>query len=412
VCSSLIAFSSLYAQPLVSNINAAQREGTKLVDITYDIIGGTPTSLVTLSVTHGGNPVATPSVTGDVGEGVADGTGKTITWDGGADANGRNGNFAFSLSAVAVEAPSDYLVVDLSGGSSAVSYPVSELDEIPVTGWTSEYKTTKLVLRRIPAGTFTMGSPIGEFGRPSGTVIDVDDEVQHDVTLTEDFYIGVFELTQKQWELVMGSVPAGDIGDERPVEQVSYADIRGDSAGATWPLSGEVDPSSFIGKLRARTGLVIDLPTESQWEYACRAGTSRAYNDQTQNSGEGSDCLTTSSGVDANLDPLAWYVGNGSSASSSVGTKQANAWGLYDMHGNVNEWCLDWYFINYPVTDVDPVSDPKGAESGAARVIRGGSFLGFAKDARSASRNRVFPTTRASNLGLRVCSAPPISPVE
>lgn len=413
LCSTLLAISPAHAQPVVSNVTAAQREGTKLVDVTYDISGGTPTSTVTLSVANGGNAVAAPSVTGDVGDGVADGTGKTITWDGGADADDLLATLNFSVLADAVEPPSDtYLVIDLSGGASAGSYPVTELEDVPAGGWTSEDKTTKLVLRRIPAGTFKMGSPTGEFGRPEGNAIDFDDEKQHDVTLTEDFFIGVFEITQMQWELVMGTTPARDAGDERPVEQVSYFDIRGASAGGNWPADSNVDATSFIGKLRARTGLALDLPTESQWEYACRAGTSRAYNDHTKNGGSGSDCLTTSSDTDSNLDPLGWYVANGVSASSQVGTKQANAWGLYDMHGNVYEWCLDWYAVDYPVTVDEPVSDPLGASTGAGRVIRGGSCVGFAKGARSASRNRSTPGALAFNLGLRVCSTPPSPTVE
>ena len=135
-------------------------------------------------------------------------------------------------------------------------------------------RTTELWLRRIPRGTFTMGSPEDELGRNG-------DEVQHQVTLTQDYYIGVFEMTQKQYELVTGSNPSDFKGDTRPVECVSYYDLRGTSAegGAGWPAKGHaVDVNSFFGVLRAKTGLVFDLPTEAQWEYACRAGTTTALN--------------------------------------------------------------------------------------------------------------------------------------
>ena len=167
-----------------------------------------------------------------------------------------------------------YMVLDLSGGTSAQSYPVSYLADVPEGGWTDEYKTTKLVLRKIEPGTFTMGSPSNELGR-SGT------EDQHQVTLTKAFYIGVFETTQKQYKLITGSNPSGnkhdglDI-DDNPVENLSYYDLRG--SGANWPSSSGVLGSSFFGRLRTKTGLRFDLPTEAQWEFACRAGTTTALN--------------------------------------------------------------------------------------------------------------------------------------
>ncbi len=173
-----------------------------------------------------------------------------------------------------------YMVIDLSGGTGASSYPVTYLSSVPAGGWADTYKTTKLVLRKIPAGTFTMGSPTGELGRQS-------DEIQHTVTLTKAFYIGVFEVTQRQWELVMGNRPSyfnnSAYYATRPVEQVSYNDVRENPANSAispnWPASSQVHPDSFMGKLRSKTGFAtFDLPTESQWEYACRAGTVTALN--------------------------------------------------------------------------------------------------------------------------------------
>ena len=167
-----------------------------------------------------------------------------------------------------------YMVLDLSGGTSAESYPVSYLADVPEGGWTSEYKTTKLVLRKIEPGTFTMGSPSGELGKGST-------EEQHQVTLTKAFYIGVFEATQKQYRLVTGSNPSGykhegnDI-DDNAVESVTYDALRG--SGANWPAGTGVLGSTFFGQLRIKTGLRFDLPTDAQWEYACRAETTTALN--------------------------------------------------------------------------------------------------------------------------------------
>jgi formylglycine-generating enzyme required for sulfatase activity len=279
----------------------------------------------------------------------------------------------------------DYLVVDFSAGTNAASYPVSSLSTIP-DPVPETYKTCKLLLRRIPAGTFTMGSPSDELGRSSS-------ETQHSVTLTQDVYVGVFEVTQKQWELVMGNRPANFSSgswEQRPVEQVSYNDIRGSSAGAGWPASNGVDADSFLGRLRARTGLAFDLPTEAQWEYACRAGTTSALNNETELS-------LTHCGFDANLDAVAWYCGNDANTTEAVGQKLGNTWGLYDMHGNVNEWCLDWYG-SYGGT----VTDPPGASSGSFRVIRGGSWSYDARYCRSALRRWDRPGYRFRNFGLRL----------
>ena len=298
----------------------------------------------------------------------------------------------------------DYLVVDLSGGPSASSYPVSYLAAVPGGGWTDEHKTTKLVLRRLPATApdFTMGSPSGEMGRNT-------DETQHTVTLSQGFYVCVFEVTQKQWERVTGLWPSyfdnASYRDARPVEQVSYNAIRGSSAGAGWPASGAVDASSFLGLLRARTGLAFDLPTEAQWEYACRAGTTTALN---------SGYNLTSTGQDARMDAVGRYWYNGGSGytqsgdtsdtsvgSAKVGSYLPNAWGLYDMHGNVWQWCLDWYG-NYPGT----VSDPKGASSGSARVIRGGGWYDYDNACRSANRTGYPPDGVNFHIGFRVALPP------
>ncbi len=296
-----------------------------------------------------------------------------------------SGDAYFTNFQASTVADSNYLVIDLSGGIDATSYPVSYLDSLP-DPIPDDYRTTMLVLKKITTGNFTMGSPAGELGR-------YPDETQHQVTLKKDFYIGVFEVTQKQWERVMGDWPSyfnnTDVCEVRPVECVSYNDIRGNSAGKGWPANSNVDATSFMGKLRQKTGLeTLDLPTEAQWEYSCRAGTTSALNNGTN---------LASAGQDANMDLLGRYLHNGGSASNSdcglangtakVGSYLPNGWGLYDMHGNVWEWCLDWYG-RYPGT----VTDPTGLVSGDHRAMRGGGLSDSGEDCRSAIRDGSIPT--------------------
>ena len=298
----------------------------------------------------------------------------------------------------------DYMVVDLSGGTNAVNYPISHLTAVPAGGWTDEYKTTKLVFRRIPAGTFTMGSPTAELGRDSN-------EIQHQVTITHPFYMGVFEVTQKQWERVMGTWPSffnnASYRDSRPVEQVSYYQIRenpanSDDPAVGWPTNSGVNADSFMGRLRARTGKAFDLPTESQWEYAGRGGTTTSLNSGKNLTGTGS-CPNMAEVGRYWYNGGSGYTRNGgtSVATAKVGSYQPNAWGLYDIHGNVWEWCLDWYGT-YPGT----VSDPVGASSGSYRVGRGGAWIYYAHGCRVGIRYYAYPHLDSTLMGFRVALPP------
>ena len=231
----------------------------------------------------------------------------------------------------------------------------------------------KLVL--IPKGTFMMGSPESEQDRD-------DDEKQHKVTISKDYYLGVYEVTQAQYEKVMGTNPSYFQGNKiegsssnHPVDRVSWEDAV-----------------VFCKKLsdlpeEKKAGRVYRLPTEAEWEYACRAGSKSAYS-----FGESSK----------SLGDYAWFVGNSKYQTHAVGEKKANAWGLYDMHGNVVEWCSDWYG-EYPKV---AVSDPTGPKEGSYRVLRGGGWRYEAANCRSAIRGRLSPDDRNRSLGFRVALSP------
>lgn len=286
-----------------------------------------------------------------------------------------------------------YIVIDLSGGPEAASFPVTGLDKEPEGGWTLEYKKTKLVLKKIDPAVFMIGSRSEELGKN-------DNEVRHQVVLTPIIYAGVFEVTQMQYELVTGANPSLFKGVTRPVERVSYNMLRGAEKGANWPANNKVDEDSFFGILRAKTGLSFDLPTEAQWEFACRAITDSALN-------SGYDLTSTTKDLD--LDELAryWYDGGGnpeegtiSQAHNFVGTYKPNYYGLYDMHGNVWEWCLDWYQANLGTGEA---TDPKGPRTGTYRTLRGGGCYSPAADCRSATRDFAKPNFGDySGCGVRV----------
>ena len=239
-----------------------------------------------------------------------------------------------------------------------------------------EFKDVGIILRLIPAGTFTMGSPKDEKDR-------FDSEVQHEVTLSESYWMGKYEVTQSQWKAIMGNNPSVFKGDDLPVESVSWNDCQ-----------------KFIAALNKKyadklpKGYEFSLPTEAQWEYACRAGTTTATH-------YGNSFSSTQANFNG-----AYPYGGASKAryldkTSNVGSYKANAWGLYDMHGNVYEWCSDWYG-SY---GANAVVDPKGAKTGASRVYRGGGWYNGGRLCRSAIRNYYSPSY-GSGLGLRLVLSP------
>jgi sulfatase modifying factor 1 len=220
----------------------------------------------------------------------------------------------------------------------------------------------------IPPGTFMMGSPKEENGRGG-------DETQHKVTLTKGFYMGVYTVTQEQWKKVMGTNPSY-FEDEKnlPVENVSWRDCQD------------------FKKLREKDKKSYRLPTEAEWEYACRAGTTTPFH-------FGQDISTDQANYNGNHTYASGKKGVYRKKTTPVGSFPANSWGLHDMHGNVWQWCQDWYG-DYPKKDV---IDPQGAEKGENRVLRGGSWGDIPVTTRSAFRNRDGPACFGSVIGFRLC---------
>jgi formylglycine-generating enzyme required for sulfatase activity len=214
-----------------------------------------------------------------------------------------------------------------------------------------------------------MGSPKEEKER-------VDTETEHKVTLSKGFYMGVYTVTQEEWQAVMGNNPSHFKGEKNlPVEQVSWEDCQ-----------------KFIKKLREKDKKAYRLPTEAEWEYSCRAETKTPFH-------FGESISTDQANFDGNF-----IYGNGKKGvdrkkTTPVGSFPANAWGLHDMHGNVNQWCQDWYGA-YPKNDV---VDPKGPDNGKSRMLRGGSYFFHPMDCRSASRAWFGPGHGYLNYGFRVC---------
>lgn len=225
----------------------------------------------------------------------------------------------------------------------------------------------------ISPGSFVMGSPEEEKGR-------YKNETQHKVTITHGFYLTTTEVTQGQWEAVMGNIPSHfkKCGYECPVDKVSWDDVQ-----------------LFIQRLNLLEGTEkYRLPTEAEWEYACRAGNNKAF---------------ASGGIteleckrDNNLDAVAWYCGNSNNTTHPVAQKKPNAFGLYDMHGNVSELCEDWY-AEYPTGQI---SDPRGPVSGTLRTIRGGGWDANARHCRSACRGAISPGERSYGVGFRLAKTP------
>ena len=434
--------------PEVSDVTMTQ-SASRRVTITYRLSDAP--AVVTLDIQTNANTSAAAddpgwtsiggrnicNAQGDVWKKVSGKDTYTITWQPDqiwTDAEGEGFKIAANgararVTAWPVDNTPNYMVVDITatgGADTQTYYPAA--DFVPGGVTNSLYKTTTLLMRKIMAKdvTWTMGSTTLETKRIATR------EATHQVKLDGNYYIGVYEVTQAQWDLIQPSRLApsyfNNAADRamRPVEQVSYNEIRNSNNSTTadaaynWPA--DPNPNSFLGKLRTKSGLDFDLPSEAQWEFAARAG-----NGDTK-WGDGSGILNADK--DENLDLLGRYerdggkVQNGTSyanpaqscgatnGTAIVGSYAPNAWGLYDMHGNVWEWCLDWYADDITAhggkVNIDPATPANtlSGASGGSRVTRGGGWFSAADLCRPAIRNSSTSTTRHNGNGFRVvCTA-------
>ena len=427
LCTALFA-AALFADPAdpqVSNVVLAQNALSRRVTVSYHL---DETAIVTMDVLTNGVSIGgenIDNVKGDCFKRVDAGD-HTLTWA--PDMSWPDHRFdtpvvSVRIVAWATNCPPDYLVVDLTatgGPGTERWYPSAEM--LPGGLLSNKiYRTTHLVMRQIKAKgvTWTMGS-VSEAGRKANY------EESHEVTLDANYFIGVFPVTQTQWALVQSVRPYPShfylegARSMRPVENISYNEIRNshtNSADTSYNWPADPNPNSFLGKLRAKTGIDFDLPGEAQWEFACRAGNGEGY------WGDGSRYQNQT--TDSNLPGR--YAGNGGQVngaaapqnsdvdhgSAIVGSYRPNSWGIYDMHGNVWEWCLDWFDGNGITTlngviNIDPANPGKNLHgaNGDSRIYRGGSYNNPSTSCRAAYRSYDAPSKRTERYGCRVvCKA-------
>ena len=404
----LAASFAAFANPTVSDVTLEPSGQTRKVSVSYKLTGEAAivtVDFLTNGVSIGARNFAT--VSGDVNRFIAPSSDKVrkIRWNPDADWAGMSvSGMTAVVSAWCTNAPPMYLDIELGKSYPLVKRYYVSAETVPGGITNRRYKTSHLLLRKCPAAgkEWRMGvSPTSTVAGPTG----------HHVVLTEDFYIGVYEFTQGQWKTVgfnnnswfkdTSDFPEADL---QPYCNISFNDLCG--SGRLWPQAGDaVGENTILGKLGEYTKLRIDIPTEAQWEFAYRAGCETdLYN--------GTEYVNASS-----VTPLAWITDNstvestGKVAAHPVGEKPANDWDLYDMAGNVVEFCRDWdtssgNYEDLP-TDGSALVDPVGPETGTARVLRGGSYntgAGYAKAC--GDRYRIATgnasTSTAGGLGFRV----------
>ena len=393
----------LLADNAASNTASAQRwPWNGKVDINYTLTATTTKTSPVFSVKFfgqdpSGNKFSLTSLSGDGTTGITLGAGpKKATWDATADLGTDVDTTGYKIGVYAEDVTEEatYLVLDLT------TYQMQTSTNGPSVAVGASSKYAELWLRRTENGTFLMGSNLNEPGHLHGY------ENEHLVTLTKAYYIGVFELTEGQFARISDNISTSAFS-VLPMWYISYNSLRGTGYGAKWPEKNDhrVDAASFFGKLRAKTGngLVFDLPTDAQWEAAARwkgttgNGTNDYYGSSYWNNGK----KFTDSSYDG-IDDVAWYLSNADNKRKEVGLKEPSTIGTYDMHGNVWEWCLDWWTGSMPTTHV---VDPEGPESGNTRVSHGGGVHYGASFNRIAYRYAEWPTA-PTFFGCRVVLVP------
>ncbi len=331
----ILFFLALQAEGQELTNIAVKQEGKQVV-VNYDVIGGSSSDKLDVTLWYSQNNAeykqATLGLSGDIGTDIAIGLNKEIRWSPLKELNKLTGSgYVFKVRAV-VKASNPYGIAS---------------NMVQVAG-----------------GTYTMGCTSEQ-----GSDCSSDEKPSHNVTL-KSFSISKYEVTQAQWQKVMGTNPSYYKGcDNCPVEQVSWDDVQ-----------------EFISRLNQQTGQHYRLPTEAEWEYAARGG-----NNSRGNKYSGSNTIND----------VAWYASNSKNKAHEVGTKKANELGIYDMSGNVWEWCSDWYAETY-YSSRDNHTNHKGPESGSFRVVRGGSWFGYGYDCRIAYRGWFAPGFRSDDGGFRL----------
>ena len=424
-----------FAVPVAENTTFVQN-AKHVVNITYTLTESP--AIVTLDIQTNVTGDAWASIgTGNIVPGLSpnseayrkvNGTGShTIQWRPYRSWPGDNlpaGKVRAIVTAWSLDNPPDYMVVDISTAAQPNTWRYyADADSVPggVLG-NETYRKTAFLMRKILAKdvTWIMGA-IGENGRSAN-------ETTRTVTLTNDYYMAVFETTQEQWRQVMGDWPVSESKNNRgsytftnalyramrPAQNIAYNEIRTSGDYSTYNVGNDFPnpphADSFLGRLRARTGIDFDLPGEAQWEYACRAGMGEGlWNDGTR-------VVIDEMPGRHNGNGGAFGVGDNYSCGPERGTAicgsyAPNSWGLYDMHGNMGEWCLDWFQESIPHgldyrVNIDP-ADPSKRYDGTAptsmqKTKRGGNYgYGYAY-CRSASRNKDSSATQYFNIGCRV----------
>ena len=416
---SILSATILYGQPNLSGVSISQNAATRVVTIKYtlDVPAIVTLDILTNNVSIGADnfrtmiDTTTDSKEWPLNRVVAAGEHKLVwnpcrEWP---EHTFEDGAFSIDLRAYSLTQPPDYMVLDLTAEHTAtrnMRWFYARVEDLPDGGVKTAdpmdadavkeltndvYRTTRLVMRKIPAAgnKWRMGSPATESHRS-------DDETAHYVTFTEDYYLAIYETTVAQ-ESQMSKAPEKSTS---PSCFKTYTDLRGSATGTSycWPTNGhDISSSSIIQNFRNRTGLLsLDLPTEAQWEYACRAGTSGPYYNGA-----------------STPDAIAWTINNSKNSRREVGLKAPNCWGMCDMLGNVCEWVLD----QYAAYGSDPVENPIGPKDNpGTRIVRGGSVWMGNGAARAAFRRSRSASANADNgygggFGYRLC-CPAVIPVD